>query len=73
VFLPAHVISATQHEVESLGDEVISGQIFRWISDAERNPPFLRGSGRDVFGQWTGELVTGEGWRQLQDFGIKKG
>ncbi|CAH0015985.1 unnamed protein product [Clonostachys rhizophaga] len=73
LFLPAHVISATQHEVEYLGDEVIADQIFRWISDAERNPPFLRGSGRDVFGQWTGELVTGEGWRQLQDFGIKKG
>lgn len=73
VFLPDSVASATRDEVESLGQEVISDRIFRWVSDAERNVPFLKGSGRDAFGKWSGEIVTGEGWRQLQEFGIAKG
>ena len=73
VFLPASVIAATESEVCALGQEVISEQIFRWVSDAERNKPYVRGSGRDPFGRFTGELVTGEGWRQLQSFGISKG
>lgn len=56
-----------------LGEEVISDQVFAWVTDAERNKPYLRGSGRDVFGQWSGDLVTGEGWRRLQDFGFSHG
>jgi hypothetical protein len=73
VFLPEDVVSATEAEVAALGQEVISDQVFSWITDAERNTPYLKGSGRDAFGKWTGELVTGEGWRQLQNFGIAKG
>ncbi|GAO17940.1 hypothetical protein UVI_02026820 [Ustilaginoidea virens] len=60
-------------EVSSLGQDVISDQIFTWITDAEHNKPYLKGSGRDAFGHWKGELVTGEGWRSLQDFSISKG
>lgn len=73
VFLPEDVVSATEAEVAALGQEVISDRVFSWITDAERNTPYLKGSGRDAFGKWTGELVTGEGWRQLQSFGIAKG
>lgn len=57
----------------ALGNDVLSDQVLTWITDAERNKPYLKGSGRDVFGKWKGELVTGEGWRQLQNFGISKG
>ena len=35
--------------------------------------PYLKGGGRDVFGKKTSELVVGEGWRNLQDFGIASG
>lgn len=31
------------------------------------------GSGRDAFGRRTDELVTGEGWRNLQTMGLKEG
>lgn len=73
VFLSKQVASNAESEIVSLADEVISDQIFAWISDAERNTPFLKGSGRDPFGKWKGELVTGEGWRKLQEFGLAKG
>jgi hypothetical protein len=52
---------------------VLSDQIFTWITDAEHNKPYVKGSGRDAFGKWKGELVTGEGWRNLQDFGLSRG
>ena len=73
VFLSSNVASSAEDEVTTLADEVISDQIFAWVSDAERNTPFLKGSGRDSFGRWKGELVTGEGWRKLQEFGLAKG
>ena len=52
---------------------MLADHVFGWITDAERNKPYLKGGGRDAFGRPTSELVTGEGWRQLQDFGIRKG
>ncbi|KAF5656839.1 acyl dehydrogenase [Fusarium heterosporum] len=73
LFLPQHIIHQVQEEVAALGDDVLSDQVFAWITDAERNKPYLKGSGRDAFGQWRGHLVTGEGWRRLQDFGQSRG
>ncbi|KAI5462473.1 acyl-CoA dehydrogenase/oxidase [Mariannaea sp. PMI_226] len=73
LFLSSDVASAAEPEIANLGKEVISDQVFAWITDAELNKPYLKGSGRDVFGQWRGELVTGEGWRGLQDFGLSHG
>ena len=52
---------------------MLSDKVFAWVSDAEHNKPRLRGNGRDAFGRWKGELITGEGWRKLQDFGLAKG
>lgn len=73
VFLPAHIADQVQEEIAALGTKVLSDQIFSWITDAELNKPYLKGSGRDVFGQWKGDLVTGEGWRGLQNFGLAHG
>ncbi|MBE3046059.1 hypothetical protein IMZ48_26665 [Candidatus Bathyarchaeota archaeon] len=73
VFLPQSVAAAKGPEIEALGEEVISDQIFNWVTDSERNTPYVKGNGRDPFGQFKGELVVGEGWRKLQEFGIKKG
>lgn len=73
VFLPNVIASANETEVSQLGQDVISPQVFEWITDSERNAPYLKGSGRNAFGSWTGDLVTGEGWRELQKFGHKKG
>lgn len=41
------------------------------MSDAERNLPYLRTW--DTFGKRQDELVTSEGWRNLQDLGIEEG
>ncbi|KAH7148705.1 acyl-CoA dehydrogenase/oxidase [Dactylonectria macrodidyma] len=73
LFLSAEVASKVEAEVAQLGNEVLSDQVFAWITDAEHNKPYLKGSGRDAFGKWKGDLVTGEGWRGLQDFGIAHG
>jgi alkylation response protein AidB-like acyl-CoA dehydrogenase len=73
VFLPDSLASDAASELRRLGDEVLGDQIFAWISDAERNQPFLRGGGRDAFGRPRSELVTAEGWRKLQEFGLREG
>lgn len=73
MFLPQQIVQQVQAELASLGADVLSDQVFAWITDAEHNKPFLKGSGRDVFGQWKGDLVTGEGWRGLQNFGLSRG
>lgn len=73
VFLPKSVIAKTQDEVAELGQEVLSDKVLAWVSDAYRNVPHIKGSGRSSFGHQAGELVTGEGWRQLQNMGISKG
>ncbi|KAM0518936.1 hypothetical protein ACHAPE_003926 [Trichoderma viride] len=73
LFLPADLRDEIEPEVARLGQEVLTDRIFAWISDAERNKPYLRGSGRSAFGKWKGELVMTEGWRKLQEFGFAKG
>lgn len=73
VFLPADIRAKTEAEVASLGQAVLADDVFAWITDAERNKPYVKGNGRDVFGRRAGELITPEGWRELQNFGISKG
>ncbi|KOS20155.1 putative acyl-CoA dehydrogenase AidB [Escovopsis weberi] len=73
LFLPKELAAECEPEVAKLGDEVLSDRVFAWVTDAERNKPYLKGSGRDSFGRWVGEIVTSEGWRELQRFGISKG
>ncbi|EAQ85855.1 hypothetical protein CHGG_07108 [Chaetomium globosum CBS 148.51] len=73
VFLPSSLLDQISPEAGQLGDDVLSQQIFDWVTDAEHNQPHLRGSGRDAFGKPVSELVVTEGWRKLQEFGIQKG
>ena len=73
MFLPPALLDDVSAEISQLADEVLSPQIFDWVTDAERNLPYLRGSGRDAFGRPRSDLVVTEGWRKLQEFGLKKG
>ncbi|KAN0110611.1 acyl-CoA dehydrogenase/oxidase C-terminal [Hyaloscypha variabilis] len=73
LFLPSSVIESIIPDLAKFGDEILSKQIFDWVTDAERNVPYVRGGGRDAFGRRTSELVVSEGWRQLQNFGIENG
>lgn len=67
------MVSQVQGEVAQLGEDVLSDQVIAWITDAEKNTPYLAGHGRDIFGKTTSKLVVGEGWRSLQAFGISRG
>ncbi|CZR58870.1 related to acyl-CoA dehydrogenase [Phialocephala subalpina] len=73
LFLPKGVSDVITLDLSSFGEKVLSKQILDWVTDAERNAPYLKGSGRDAFGRRTSELVVGVGWRELQDFGIGQG
>ncbi|KAK0671823.1 hypothetical protein QBC41DRAFT_269790 [Cercophora samala] len=73
LFLPSDVFDKITPDAAQLGQEVLSQQVFDWVTDAEHNQPYLRGNGRDSFGRPKSELVVGEGWRKLQDYGFEKG
>lgn len=72
--MPSTIIKEIEPEVAALGEEVLSQRIFDYVTDAEKNLPYLRGSGRDSFAKRTSDsLIVAEGWRELQNFGIEKG
>ncbi|WPH04690.1 Hypothetical protein R9X50_00758300 [Acrodontium crateriforme] len=56
------------------GAHVLSPQVLTWLSNAESHPPSLQL--RDSFGSPASaskQLITSEGWRNLQDLGLKEG
>lgn len=73
VFLPKSIVNAVTPDLAQFGEEVLSKRILDWVTDAERNEPYVRGGGRDAFGRRTSELVVSEGWKNLQNFGIEHG
>ncbi|KAF8859688.1 acyl-CoA dehydrogenase NM domain-like protein [Acephala macrosclerotiorum] len=73
LFLSQEVVESISQDLSNFGQQVLSKQILDWVTDAERNVPYLKGSGRDAFGRRTSELIVGEGWRELQKFGIENG
>ena len=73
MFLPKEIEDAVSPDLERFGADVLSDKVMNWVSDAERNPPYLRGSGYDSWGNRTDDLLTGEGWRSLQDMGFREG
>lgn len=73
MLIPPELRQQVEPEIAELGEDVLAPHIFDLVTDAERNLPYLRGGGRNAFGRSTSELVTGEGWRGLQAFGIERG
>ena len=73
LFVPPSVLDAVEPEIARVGREVLSPVIFDYVTDSERNLPYIRGNGRDAFGKPKCELVVTEGWRKLQGFGISNG
>ncbi|KAG6044963.1 hypothetical protein E4U17_000332 [Claviceps sp. LM77 group G4] len=62
LFLSRQVISQAGPEVLSLGKDVLSDQVFAWVTDAERNKPYIKRSGRDAYiplGLWA---INGSKW-----------
>ncbi|MCJ1245498.1 hypothetical protein MMC30_002702 [Trapelia coarctata] len=50
---------------------VLSKKLLAYVTDAEKNPPYLKTW--DTFGRRRDELVTSEGWRRLRGIGIAEG
>ncbi|KAK4193149.1 hypothetical protein QBC35DRAFT_398800 [Podospora australis] len=70
LFLPTPLLKEITPSLTRLADDVLTPQIFSWITDAEHSQPYLRGHGGDSFGRPVSELVVTEGWRKLQEFGF---
>jgi hypothetical protein len=58
-------------DLRCFGINVLSTEVKNWTAEAERNPPFLQSF--DSWGKRQNKLVTSEGWKRLQDMGIKEG
>ncbi|KAK0111057.1 hypothetical protein ONS95_001437 [Cadophora gregata] len=72
-FLPRPILDSVTSDFSRFGDDVLSKRVLDWVTDAEKNVPYLKGGGRDAFGKRTSELVVTEGWKRLQNFGIQNG
>lgn len=74
LFVPAQVLQGAAAEIEQLCDEALSPQVLEWVTDAEKNQPYISGGGKNAFGRPVDtKLVVSEGWRKLQDRGFEKG
>lgn len=71
LFLPKSVIDSVSPDLSQFGDKVLSPQVFAWVLDAERNAPYVKQF--DSWGRRRDELITSEGWRNLQALGIAEG
>lgn len=74
VFVPPQILDKIAPEIEQLCDDALEPQVYDWVTDAERNQPYLSGGGKNAFGQpVSSKLVLSEGWKRLQDIGFEKG
>jgi len=71
LFLPSRICESIKPDMSSFGDKVISPQVLNWVLDAERNTPYVKTF--DSWGRRRDELITTEGWRELQALGISEG
>lgn len=72
-YMPSNILQDIKPQLIKFGDEAISDQVNEWISDAERNQPYVKK--RDV---WNNQyphdkLITSHGWKQLGKWGISNG
>jgi alkylation response protein AidB-like acyl-CoA dehydrogenase len=70
-YLPRSVRDAVTPDLLRVGDLVHDPSVLAWTADAERNVPYVKAF--DTWGRSVSTLVTSEGWRNLQDLGIKEG
>ncbi|KAF4554115.1 Hypothetical protein D9617_5g069910 [Elsinoe fawcettii] len=71
LFLPTQVRQQIHLELQTFGDRVLSPQVLSWVLDAERNLPYVKHF--DTWGRRRDELITSQGWQNLQALGIAEG
>lgn len=70
-FMPQHIVDNISSDLSSFGSRVLGPEVLSLVKDAEYNPPRLETW--DTFGQRKDELITSNGWQQLQAIGIREG
>ena len=72
-YLPSDVLDKIRPRLEKFGEEAVSDQVNEWISNAERQQPYVKS--RNLWGEKYphDRLVTSEGWKRLGEWGIKNG
>ncbi|KEF57349.1 uncharacterized protein A1O9_05266 [Exophiala aquamarina CBS 119918] len=71
LFLPHGVQEALQADLSAFGERVLSRQTLGWVLEAERNLPYVKSW--DTWGKRRDELITSDGWKNLQRMGIEAG
>lgn len=72
-YLPQSELDKLQPRLERFGEEAVSDQVNEWISNAERQQPYVKS--RNVWGEKYpyDRLVTSEGWKRVGAWGIRNG
>lgn len=72
-YLPEPTLGKLRPRLERFGEEAVSDKINEWISNAERDPPYVKS--RNIWGEKYphDRLVTSEGWKRLGEWGIRNG
>ncbi|OQV08721.1 Acyl-CoA dehydrogenase, middle domain-containing protein [Cladophialophora immunda] len=71
LFLPHGVQEALKADLSAFGEHVLSRQTLGWVLEAERNLPYVKTW--DTWGKRRDELITSDGWKNLQRMGIEAG
>jgi Adaptive response protein AidB N-terminal domain len=72
-YLPKETFASVHQQLAPLGDEAISDQVKEWNANAEKQLPYVK-----THNAWGArydydKLVTGEGWRELGEWGARTG
>lgn len=71
LFLPKHIDQAVSNDLSAFGDRVLDRETLGLVLDAERNLPYVKSW--DTWGKRRDELITSQGWQNLQRLGIEEG
>ncbi|OCK85018.1 hypothetical protein K432DRAFT_378069 [Lepidopterella palustris CBS 459.81] len=70
-YIPPPLQTDLTPDLSRFGDLVLAPTTLAQTASAELHPPYLRAF--DTWGRPSNTLVTSEGWRKLQDLGIREG
>jgi len=72
-YLPETILRSIQPDLERFGEEAVSDETNDLISNAERQPPYVKT--RNVWGDKyaSDRLVTSQGWKELGRWGVRNG
>lgn len=72
-YVPPKVLNVVEPRLTKFAGEAISDEVYEWISNAEREQPYVKT--RNVWGARYpfDRLVTSHGWKQLGKWGARNG